>query len=329
MSTRIVVDPVTRIEGHLRIEAEIENGIIQDAFSSGTMVRGIEIIVQDRDPREVWAYVGRVCGVCTSIHSLCSVRAVENALGIVIPPNAEMVRNLMQGALLMHDHVVHFYQLQALDWVDVISALKADPRKASETAQSLSDWPKSSPGYFRDIQQKIKKVRQRRTIRNFQQRILGTSSLQVTSRSQSHRSCTLPRSTGSTERHRKNPNDFRREKSSPQLPRRRYGLRRKHQRPECPEPRTTELCRRNHRRKPEFHSSGISARCHRHRFVLPGMDSHRRRIAQLYLIRRLPDGTIRRNKHIQKSERHYHRPGFVARRGVRPLCKRRIARIRQ
>ena len=101
MSTRIVVDPVTRIEGHLRIEAEIENGIIQDAFSSGTMVRGIEIIVQDRDPREVWAYVGRVCGVCTSIHSLCSVRAVENALGIVIPPNAEMVRNLMQGALLM------------------------------------------------------------------------------------------------------------------------------------------------------------------------------------------------------------------------------------
>ena len=157
MSTRIVVDPVTRIEGHLRIEAEIENGIIQDAFSSGTMVRGIEIIVQDRDPREVWAYVGRVCGVCTSIHSLCSVRAVENALGIVIPPNAEMVRNLMQGALLMHDHVVHFYQLQALDWVDVISALKADPRKASETAQSLSDWPKSSPGYFRDIQQKIKK----------------------------------------------------------------------------------------------------------------------------------------------------------------------------
>lgn len=97
MSTRIVVDPVTRIEGHLRIEAEIENGIIQDAFSSGTMVRGIEIIVQDRDPREVWAYVGRVCGVCTSIHSLCSVRAVENALGIVIPPNAEWYATLCKA----------------------------------------------------------------------------------------------------------------------------------------------------------------------------------------------------------------------------------------
>ena len=157
MSKRIVVDPVTRIEGHLRIEADIENGIVEDAFSSGTMVRGIEIIVRDRDPREAWAYVGRVCGVCTSIHSLCSVRAVENALGIVVPPNAEMVRNLMQGALFMHDHVVHFYQLQALDWVDVMSALKADPGKASEIAQSLSAWPKSSRGYFREVQQKIGK----------------------------------------------------------------------------------------------------------------------------------------------------------------------------
>ena len=157
MSKRIVVDPVTRIEGHLRIEADIENGIVEDAFSSGTMVRGIEIIVRDRDPREAWAYVGRVCGVCTSIHSLCSVRAVENALGIVVPPNAEMVRNLMQGALFMHDHVVHFYQLQALDWVDVMSALKADPGKASEIAQSLSAWSKSSRGYFREVQQKIGK----------------------------------------------------------------------------------------------------------------------------------------------------------------------------
>lgn len=129
MSTRVVVDPITRIEGHLRIEADIVNGIIKDAFSTGTMVRGIEIIAQNRDPREVWAYVGRVCGVCTSIHSLASVRAVENALGIIIPPNAERVRSLMQIALTEQDHVVHFYQLQALDWVDVVSALKADPKK--------------------------------------------------------------------------------------------------------------------------------------------------------------------------------------------------------
>ena len=157
MSTRVVVDPITRIEGHLRIEADIENGIVKDAFSTGTMVRGIEIIAQNRDPREVWAYVGRVCGVCTSIHSLASVRAVENALGIIIPPNAERVRSLMQIALTEQDHVVHFYQLQALDWVDVVSALKADPKKTSAIAQSISAWPKSSIGYFTDIQKKIKK----------------------------------------------------------------------------------------------------------------------------------------------------------------------------
>ncbi len=157
MAERIVVDPITRIEGHLRIEAEIENGVIKDAYSSGTMVRGIETIVKDRDPRDVWAFVGRVCGVCTSTHSLCSVRAVENALDIVIPPNAELVRNIMANVLFMHDHVVHFYHLHALDWVDIISALKADPAAAAAAAQALSPWPKSSTGYFKGIQDRIKK----------------------------------------------------------------------------------------------------------------------------------------------------------------------------
>lgn len=157
MAERIVVDPITRIEGHLRIEAEIENGVIKDAFSSGTMVRGIETIVKDRDPRDVWAFVGRVCGVCTSTHSLCSVRSVENALGITVPPNAELVRNIMANVLYMHDHVVHFYHLHALDWVDVVSALKADPNAASAAAQQLSDWSKSSPGYFKAIQDRVKR----------------------------------------------------------------------------------------------------------------------------------------------------------------------------
>ncbi|MDR3060108.1 MAG: nickel-dependent hydrogenase large subunit [Dysgonomonas sp.] len=157
MAERIVVDPITRIEGHLRIEAEIENGVIKDAYSSGTMVRGIETIVKDRDPRDVWAFVGRVCGVCTSTHSLCSVRAVEDALDMVIPPNAEMVRNIMANVLYMHDHVVHFYHLHALDWVDVVSALKADPATASAAAQQLSAWPKSSTGYFKGIQDRVKK----------------------------------------------------------------------------------------------------------------------------------------------------------------------------
>lgn len=157
MSNRIVIDPITRIEGHLRIEAEIKNGKVEEAYSSGTMVRLIEEILRGRDPRDAWAFVGRVCGVCTTVHSLASVRAVEDALDIVIPPNAEMVRNIMFATQYMHDHVVHFYHLHAMDWVDVVNALKADPKKTSELAQSISNWPKSSPGYFSDIQKRISK----------------------------------------------------------------------------------------------------------------------------------------------------------------------------
>jgi len=157
MANRIVVDPITRIEGHLRIEAEIKDGVIVDAYSSSTMVRGIEQIVKGRDPRDVWAFVQRTCGVCTTVHALASVRSVEDALGIAVPPNAEMVRNIMEGALYMHDHVVHFYHLHALDWVDVVNCLKADPKKTSEVAQSISKWPKSSPGYFSDVQKRIQK----------------------------------------------------------------------------------------------------------------------------------------------------------------------------
>jgi hydrogenase large subunit len=157
MSERIVVDPVTRIEGHLRIEAEIKDGKITDAYSSGTMVRGIERILQGRDPRDAWAFVGRVCGVCTTVHSLASCRSVEDALDIAIPPNAELVRNIMDCSQFMHDHVVHFYHLHAMDWVDVVDALNADPKKTSEIAQSISNWPNSSPGYFSDLQKRIKK----------------------------------------------------------------------------------------------------------------------------------------------------------------------------
>jgi hydrogenase large subunit len=156
MAERIVIDPVTRIEGHLRVEIEVKDGKITEAYSSGTMVRGIEKILKGRDPRDAWAFTGRVCGVCTSTHSLTSVRAVENALGISVPPNAELIRNLMANALYIQDHVVHFYILHALDWVDVVSALKANPAESSRIAQSISPWPKSSVGYFTDIQKRIK-----------------------------------------------------------------------------------------------------------------------------------------------------------------------------
>ena len=152
---RIVVDPITRIEGHLRIEAEVKNGKIVDAYSAGTMVRGFEIILKGRDPRDAWAFTERACGVCTTVHALASVRTVENALDITIPPNAELVRNLMFCAQFMQDHVVHFYHLHALDWVDVVSALSADPKETSRIAQSISHWPNSSPGYFSDLQKRL------------------------------------------------------------------------------------------------------------------------------------------------------------------------------
>ena len=154
--TRVVVDPITRIEGHLRIEAVIEGGRITDAFSSGTMVRGFEKILKDRDPRDAWAFVERACGVCTTVHALASVRAVEDALNISVPKNAELVRNLMFCTQYMQDHVVHFYHLHALDWVDVVSALSADPNATSDVAKTLSNYPKTSPGYFSDLQKRLK-----------------------------------------------------------------------------------------------------------------------------------------------------------------------------
>ena len=155
---RVVVDPITRIEGHLRIEVNVDaNNVIRNAVSTGTMWRGLEVILKGRDPRDAWAFVERICGVCTGTHALTSVRAVEDALGIVIPKNANTIRNLMLATLYAHDHLVHFYHLHALDWVDVVSALKADPKRTSELQQSISTWRNSSPGYFREVQSRLQK----------------------------------------------------------------------------------------------------------------------------------------------------------------------------
>ena len=157
MSERVVVDPITRIEGHLRIEAQMEGDQIAQAFSSGTMVRGIETILMGRDPRDAWAFAQRICGVCTLVHGIASVRSVEDALDYKIPPNAQIIRNLMIAAQYVHDHVMHFYHLHALDWVDIVSALNADPGATATLAQQVSpSWPKSSPGYFSDVQKKVK-----------------------------------------------------------------------------------------------------------------------------------------------------------------------------
>ena len=153
---RIVIDPVTRIEGHLRIEAELSGGTVSDAWSSGTMFRGIELILRGRDPREAWIWTQRICGVCTTVHALASVRAVEDALGIEVPENASLIRNIIGASQYVQDHVIHFYHLHALDWVDVTLALKADPSKTSQLAESISAWPKSSRTYFKGIQDRVK-----------------------------------------------------------------------------------------------------------------------------------------------------------------------------
>jgi len=159
MSKRIVVDPITRIEGHLRVEAILDDSNhIKDALSSGTMWRGIEVILQGRDPREAWAFCERICGVCTTVHALASVRAVENALGIQVPPNAETIRNIMFLTQMVQDHVIHFYHLHALDWVDVVSALKADPAATAALAQKVSPkWPNATAGYFGEVAGTLKK----------------------------------------------------------------------------------------------------------------------------------------------------------------------------
>ncbi len=158
MSKRIVVDPVTRIEGHLRVQAVMgDNGLLEDAYSTGTMWRGLEVILKGRDPRDAWAFVERICGVCTGIHALSAVRAVEDAIGIEIPKNANLIRNLLNATLYTQDHVTHFYQLHALDWVDVVSALQADPRETAAIQAKISPHHEfSGVGYFSDIQRRLK-----------------------------------------------------------------------------------------------------------------------------------------------------------------------------
>ncbi len=155
MSTRVTIDPVTRIEGHLRIDLEVDGGRVKNAWSSGTMWRGIETILKGRDPREAWIFAQRICGVCTTVHAMASVRSVENALGLEIPLNAQYIRNVIVLAHALHDHIVHFYHLSALDWVDVTSALKADPAATSRLAESLSPWGGNSTKQLTAVKEKL------------------------------------------------------------------------------------------------------------------------------------------------------------------------------
>ena len=155
--TRIVVDPITRIEGHLRIDVEVDGGVVKKAWSSGQMWRGIETILKGRDPRDAWVFTQRICGVCTTVHASTSVRAVENALQREVPLNAQYIRNLIMGAHGVHDHIVHFYQLAALDWVDITSALKGDPAGAAKIGATLSDYQHNSVPEIASVKERLTK----------------------------------------------------------------------------------------------------------------------------------------------------------------------------
>jgi [NiFe] hydrogenase large subunit/hydrogenase large subunit len=152
---RIAIDPITRIEGHLRIEVQVTDGEVRDAWSITPMFRGLELVLQKRDPRDAWVFAQRICGVCTTVNAIASVRAVEDALGITIPDNARILRNLIEGAQDVHDHLVHFYHLHGPDWFDVMSALRANPRATSELQRSISSWPQNSARYFRGVRNRL------------------------------------------------------------------------------------------------------------------------------------------------------------------------------
>ena len=158
MSTRVVIDPLTRIEGHLRVELLSEDQKIKDAYACTTQFRGVENVLVGRDPRDAWVFAQRICGVCTFTHGLCSIAAVEDAIGYPIPVQAKLIRDLMMRTILIQDHVIHFYQLQAFDWVNVVTALEADPAEAARIGSSLSNWSGNSQGAMAETQETVKKI---------------------------------------------------------------------------------------------------------------------------------------------------------------------------
>jgi hydrogenase large subunit len=158
MANRITIDPITRIEGHLRIDVEVDNNAVSNAWASCTMWRGIENILKGRDPRDAWLFTQRFCGVCTTVHAMASVRSVEDALKLEVPLNAQYIRNLILIAHALHDHIVHFYQLSALDWVDILQIPKADVGATTRLAESISPWTRNSREEFKAAQDRVSAV---------------------------------------------------------------------------------------------------------------------------------------------------------------------------
>lgn len=284
---RITIDPITRIEGHLRIEATVEGGKVVDAWSSCTMFRGIEIILKDRDPRDAWLFCQRICGVCTMVHALASVRAVENALGITVPDNARIMRNIITAIQFVQDHVIHFYHLHGLDWIDVVSALKADPAKTASVAQSISDWPHSGTAVFAAVQKRVKGLVESGQLGPFANAYWGHPAYKLP-RGQPPRRYPLPPGLGMAAGGGKGPCPARIEEPAPaDIPRGGDGETR---RPEQPE---RAQCRRDRPDEPggaagdRIRGQGVPARPHGRRILLQGVGGLRRRGRQLPDLRRV------------------------------------------
>ena len=159
MAQRLAIDPLTRIEGHLRIELETDGGLITKAWSEATQFRGIETILKGRDPRDAWAFTQRICGVCTTVHAIASITAVENAIGSMPPRQAQAIRDLVIAAAGIQDHVIHFYHLHALDWVNVAGAATADPAKAVAFAEAIgSTWTGNTLQRMTEVRDTVKGI---------------------------------------------------------------------------------------------------------------------------------------------------------------------------
>ncbi len=311
MTNRIVVDPVTRIEGHLRIEAEIdEQGAIHAAYSSGTTVRGIEIILEGRDPREAWAFAQRICGVCTLVHGIASVRAVENALHYDIPANANLIRNLMIAAQYAHDHVMHFYHLHALDWVDVVSALKADPAATLDARPVDLELRPIEPRLFRRRAETAEGVRRGRPARHLRRRILGPSGIQAAARGQSDGGGALSRRARLAARSRQAARHLRRQEPASELSRRRragagFGRARRGGRlgGDRGQHRHPDRHPRRHRQDARLRRRGLSSRHARHRGFLQGLVPARRGAGQFHDLRRVSRRRRRRRDQAARCRR--------------------------
>jgi [NiFe] hydrogenase large subunit len=151
----IVIDPVTRIEGHMRLETEVTNGKVSNAWSTGTLYRGVEAILQNRDPLDAWMITQRVCGICTYVQGIASIQSVENSLNLTVPENARIIRNLLMGTQYIHDHIIHFYTLHLLDWVDITKAILADPAKTVTVDRQISSSRTRTTAYFTAVKQKL------------------------------------------------------------------------------------------------------------------------------------------------------------------------------